>query len=263
MSHHGVPMGDHDLVAASWGEAVPVDRTHVEGAPATQGTAVCLHGFTRSGQRLQQLAERLSRGGVSALRPTLGSLWWPRSMNNPHVVANLADALTSPAGPDGTIVGSGPTVIIGHSAGAAAGCRLAADLMQRGVTVRGLVLVDGVESPTRHVARSWPAIEHLPIRVVTAPGSPCNRHGALSTWLSERVTGRFGTLVAGSTHGDVEGDAHWVYRVAGCGVSDDTTRRHVLDLVCTHAHWLLGSGSTPERWDDRADDLAIIGRAGP
>lgn len=206
-------------MSSAWPERVLIDR------PAhARAVVIALHGFTRSGRHLQHLADRLVTEEIVVVRPTLHSLWWPRSMNRHEVIEELARAI-------GPVVAELPVAIVGHSAGAAAGACLAARLIEDDVDVRGLVFADGVESPTRHIERAWPLVRALPVRMIAAPASPCNRQGALTGWLAERIDGVFGVLVADSGHGDVEGEAHAVYRIACREHSSDEVRARVLDHV--------------------------------
>lgn len=145
-------------------------------------------------------------------------------MNRRPVVAELADHLRP-------LLDGQPLAIVGHSAGAAAGACLAAHLIETGVEVSGLVFVDGVESPTRHVSNAWSSISACDLRVVAAPASPCNRNGELVRWLTPRMVGEFGVEVAGSGHGDIEGEPHRVYRLACRDHSSDETRARVMHHV--------------------------------
>lgn len=179
-------------------------------------------------------------------------------MNRPGVIDALARVIRP-------IIGDLDVVIVGHSAGAAAGARLAAALLTSGASVRGLVFADGVENPTRHIEHAWPTVGALPVRMVAAPASACNREGALTHWLGSRLDGVFGVLIADSGHGDVEGEPHLVYRVACRAHSTATTRARVID----HVVWNvldefdlppLGGRSTPGL---TAADILLRGQAPP
>lgn len=215
-------------MSVAWPEGILIDRP-----ASSRAMVIALHGFTRRGRHLQRLAEHLVAEDLTVLRPTLRSLWWPRSMNRRPVVAELADRL-------GPVFDGQPIAIVGHSAGAAAGACLAARLIEAGTEVSGLVFVDGVESPTRHVANAWSSIRACDLRVVAAPPSPCNRHGELVRWLVPRMVGPFGIEIAHSGHGDVEGESHRVYRLACRERSTDETRARVMHHVVAATLRVIG-----------------------
>lgn len=172
------------------------------------GTVVLVHGFTRSPDAMGVLSGRCVGLGARTLRPALGSLWWPSSTNNAQHLDRLATTLL----PD--VVG--PLVVAGHSAGAAAGAWLAAGLRDRGADLRALVMVDGVESPTKLISRAWPRLGGVAVDAICAPPSRCNRHGALADWLAAQSGDLRVSCILGSGHGDIEGRPHAVYRWA-CG----------------------------------------------
>ncbi len=208
------------------------------GAPI--GTVVLLHGFTRSPRHLDLLSAGCVAAGARTLRPALGSLWWPTSTNNPAHLDRVAAAVRTQLAP-------GPVVVVGHSAGAAAGAWLAAGLLAAGVPVTRLVMVDGVESPSGLIRRAWPRLSGLAVRAVCAPPSRCNRHGALAAWLAGRDDGVDAQVdvIEGSGHGDIEGPSQAIYRWA-CG--DDGTqpaRERVLSTVMAQVIGGLASAPPP------------------
>ena len=215
-------------MTVAWPEGILIDRP-----ASSRGVVIALHGFTRRGRHLQRLAEHLVAEELTMVRPTLRSLWWPRSMNRRPVVVELADRLRP-------LLDGQPIAIVGHSAGAAAGACLAARLIETGTAVRGLVFVDGVESPTRHVSNAWSSISACDLRVVAAPPSPCNRHGELVRWLVPRMDGPFGVEIADSGHGDVEGDPHRIYRLACHDRSSGETRARVMHHVVAATLRVIG-----------------------
>lgn len=235
----------------AWREDIVTDRPD-----DARAAVIALHGFTRSAGALQRLADALVGERLAVIRPTLASLWWPRSMNRRVIIEQLAAAVRP-------LLDDRPVAIVGHSAGAAAGARLAGQLIAAGLPMRGVVFVDGVENPTRHIAAAWPTISECAVRAVAAPPNPCNRHGALTTWLTDRLVGEFGIEIAGSTHGDIEGEEHRIYRLA-CGASADAaTRARVLDHVVWHTLGNLalpsvGGRTTPAR---RLADRILVGNA--
>ena len=187
---------------------------------------VLLHGFTRSPAALQDLSDRCVAMGARTLRPALGSLWWPTSTNNSGHLTRIADELLP-------MLGQGPVVVAGHSAGASAGAWIAAELLAGSADVRSLVCIDGVESPTHLIRRSWERLASVSVRAVCAPPSRCNRQGALAAWLEMQERAAEIVIIPGSGHGDIEGASQGIYRWA-CG--DDPHQpagQQVRDLVVT------------------------------
>ncbi len=129
----------------------------------------------------------------------------PVLMNSRSHLDHIADRLTD----SGRM--TGPVVIVGHSAGAAAGSWIAPRLVEGGVDVCGLVYVDGNDSPNHLIEKAWPRLESLPIRAVMAPPSPCNRDGQLTQLLESRRPGSV-EIIPGAGHGDIEMLGAAVYR---------------------------------------------------
>jgi pimeloyl-ACP methyl ester carboxylesterase len=173
------------------------------------GTVVLLHGFARSPEHLGLLSSACVAVGARTLRPALGSLWWPTSTNNAAHLDRVGESLRQNLAP-------GPVVVVGHSAGAAAGAWLAAGLLAAGATVPALVMVDGVESPSGLIRRAWPRLAGISVRAVCAPPSRCNRQGALASWLAGQDGDVEVMTIEGSGHGDIEGPSQAIYRWA-CG----------------------------------------------
>lgn len=194
---------------------------------------VALHGFTRRPVDLQKLADACAGRGLATLRPGLGSFWWPSSMNNAGYLSRLALHYSDR-------LGNRPCVVVGHSAGTAAGSWLGAELRRRGVDVRGFVYVDGNESPTRLLARAWPAICDLPVRAVCAPPSRCNRQGQLASWLEGQSGDIVIDVIEGSGHGDIEGDTAPVYRWACGNDSAQDVRTLVMDQTLAYVEEVVG-----------------------
>jgi pimeloyl-ACP methyl ester carboxylesterase len=131
-------------------------------------------------------------------------------------------------------------VVVGHSAGAAAGARLAARWVGHGVDVRGIVMVDGNDSPNGLIWASWPSLDGIGVRGVLAPPSPCNREGRLQRFLDERRPG-CAVVIPGSGHGDIEQVDSAVYRWA-CGDASTVETRHAVLTAALDAvdHLLTG-----------------------
>ncbi len=207
---------------------------------AAVGTVVLLHGFTRSPRHLDDLSSRCVSMRARTLRPALGSLWWPTSTNNAAHLDRVSEALQQRLMP-------GPVVVVGHSAGAAAGAWLAAGLRSAGAPVTRLVMVDGVESPSGLIRRAWPRLRGVPVHAVCAPPSRCNRQGALAAWLRDQVGDVEVETIEGSGHGDVEGPSQAIYRWACGDDGEQPSRQLVLAAVMAQVAAGLASAATPDR----------------
>jgi len=185
-------------------------------------TVVALPGFTRGPGHLDRLARAVNDVGLPCVRPALAPRWMPILYMSRSRLRDVARRLV-----DG---GVSSAVIVGHSAGAAAGTYLAAYLRDIGVDVRGLVLVDGVDSPNHLIASSLPQLHDVPVAAILAPPSPCNRNGALQRSLLD-VPGVQVAVIDGAGHGDIEGAGRGVYRRACGDTSDADTADAVLRSV--------------------------------
>lgn len=196
-------------VPVTW--SVPTHRS-------TRGTVLLHHGFTRHPRHLDGLAAALAEAGLACVRPHLGSLR-RSSVDATFVTAltlALAAMLEDPAElpqrlPSHEGAGSGTALVIaGHSVGAARAVHGAAVLAARGGPVRpaGLVLLDGVDSPTRLIAAALPALGGIPLLQVSGPPTRCNRHGALARVIAGGRSGYLGVTVVAGGHGDAEGEPH-------------------------------------------------------
>lgn len=196
---------------------------------------VAVHGFTRGPQHLEILARACNDQGWACVRPAAAPRWAPVLMNAASLLSRIATRL-APRLEDR------PVVVVGHSAGAAAGSWITADLLDAGVDVRGIVMVDGNDSPNHLILRAMPRLGALPIRGVLAPPSPCNRHGRLQAYLDEHRPGST-TVIPGSGHGDIEMEPSSVYRRA-CGDDSSLETRHlVLAAVIADVDALLGTAA--------------------
>lgn len=199
---------------------------------APSATVIAMHGFTRAPIHLTALAHACATAGLACIRPALAPRWAPVLMARPTHLDDAADGLignleTLPS----------PVVVVGHSAGAAAACWIAArwsrqstgpDDLTAGPRVAGIVLVDGVEAVTGLIRRSLPDLADVPMTALTADPGPCNRHGALARFLEEARPGVVVRL-PGSCHGDIEGEDRAIYRLACREQSTERMRRQVID----------------------------------
>jgi hypothetical protein len=158
------------------------------------------------------------------VRPGIAAFSWSHSNNNPAFLSSVARRLA-------TGLPEGPVVVAGHSAGAASGAWIAAEMRDLGVDVRRLVMIDGVENPTGLIRRCWPRLSEIQIRALLAPPSRCNREGRLGEWLAEQSGDIECVLIPDSGHGDIEGGSESIYRWACGDDSSAATRRLVMDTA--------------------------------
>ncbi len=186
-------------------------------------TVIALHGFTRGPQHLAALAHACEQQGWSCLRPKVASRWFSVRMNSRRHLDRLAVELIR-------VCAGQQVVIVGHSAGTAAGSWIAMRMVEAGVDLRGLVYVDGNDSPNHLLEKAWPSLESVRIRGVLAPPSPCNRQGRLQSFLAVNRPGEY-VVIPGSGHGDIEIDDSAVYRRACGDQSTPETKAAVLAAV--------------------------------
>ena len=191
-------------------------------------TVLALHAFTRGPQHLSAFADACRREGWTCVRPAMAPRWLPVLSNSRRHIAQVARRLVA----SGRL--AAPVVIVGHSAGAAAGACMTPILQSAGIDVVGLVFVDGNDSPNHLIERNWPQLADIPIRAVMAPPNPCNRHGRLTEYLDGRRPGST-LIVPGSGHGDLEMLGAGVYRRA-CGdrsgpLQWQVVQREVIDAI--------------------------------
>lgn len=196
---------------------------------------LALHGFTRGPQHLATFSEACARRGWSCVRPNVAPRWLPILMNDRHHLDRLARRLIT----TGRL--AGPVVIVGHSAGAASGTWIAPRLIDAGIEVRGLVYVDGNDSPNHLIERAWKDVTRIPIRAVMAPPNPCNRQGRLTSFLQARRPGSV-LVVPGAGHGDIEMTGAAVYRRACADRSGPTQWAAVKKAVLACIGELLEAG---------------------
>jgi pimeloyl-ACP methyl ester carboxylesterase len=151
------------------------------------------------------LAWRCQSLGLRTYRPAISS-FGRRGINSGAAVRDLADLVAELPG-----LKTYPGIVLaGHSAGAAVAAEMSGRLASLGIRIAGLIFIDGVDNRAamvRHMVEdgavpSWPRV-----LLVDAEPSRCNRRGALSRMLLERVPAVGGWRVHGAGHGDVE---RWV-----------------------------------------------------
>lgn len=195
-------------------------------------TVVALHGFTRAPRHLASFSEACQRQGWNCVRPAVAPRFLPVLMNSRSHLDHLAERLVD----SGRLAGQ--VVIVGHSAGAASGSWIAPRLIDRRVDVRGLVYVDGNDSPNHLIEQALPRLDSLPIRAVMAPPSPCNRQGRLSRLLEARRPGSV-EIIPGAGHGDIEMLGAAVYRRV-CKDTSEVGEWHVVQAAVVRAvEWIL------------------------
>ena len=196
---------------------------------------IALPGFTRGPRNLQRLSDACVASGFACVRPVIAPRWFPIAYMHRARLRGIAQRLAEDC--------REPVVIAGHSAGAAAGCFLAVCLRDRGVDVRGVVLIDGVDSPNHLIAKNLPGLADVRIAAVLSPPSPCNRQGALGRFLESYPHVRVVT-VAGAGHGDIEGAGIGIYARACKDASRPQTADEVLHHVVQAIAWCGGESTT-------------------
>lgn len=156
-------------------------------------TVLLWHGFMRSPRHVAAMIQRLEREGLAVMAPHVRG---PIAMNRAAPALRAVGALldSSPAS----------VVIVAHSAGAALGAWAARSLppIQR----CGLVLADGTDNLVQGFMRTLPVLRGMPVSLVDAEPSPCNRHGALTRQILAAHDRVQAVRVPGAGHGDFERD---------------------------------------------------------
>ncbi len=195
--------------------------------PATTPTGVVFlqHGFGRSAARLDDLARSVSARGLVVVAPDLAS-FGACSINEAATRAAVADLLDG-QGPDDlqasadrarSAAGLPPAalpsgvVLAGHSAGGAlataAASRLVTDprdAVRR--RVRGVVLLDPVETGDAAMAGALPALRGTSILTVSSPAGACNASGSGTAALVASRPGVVGVRLPSGCHCDAEADS--------------------------------------------------------
>lgn len=181
---------------------------------------VLFAGFTRPASALDALATELQRAGFVTEQPVLCRRWWPLDYMSKRRQQSVAHSLRARF-PSATFL------LVGHSAGAAAACGVAEFL---GPAVRGLVFIDGVDSPRRGIER-YLSGSHAPIVALCGAAGSCNRHGALC----DHLAGMTGIAVVPNPwmpHGAIEPPGTVVYeRACRCTVTKEQHARALTEAV--------------------------------
>lgn len=191
---------------------------------------VLLPGFSRQAEHTAAMADLCRERGWTAVPVTLAPrALAPIYMSTTRLRAVARDIVRSSSG--------SPVVVVGHSAGASAGCFISAFLRGK-ADVRGLVMADGVDSPNGLIRRYLPDLSSLRVSAVFADASPCNRNGKLENEIGAYPWVRY-VHVLGARHGDFEGNGIAIYtRVCGDRSTPDTSRRFRDELV-RQVEWVL------------------------
>lgn len=203
---------------ARWG----MDADHV---------AVLLPGFTRQPEDLAVFAEVCRETGWRVISPSLAPRALPFLYMLPTRLRRIASSIAKDSG-------ELPIVLVGHSAGASAACFLAKELVTAGCHVRGVVLVDGVDSPNHLIRRYLPSVRGVRVAAVFAPPSPCNRNGMLAQDITAYPWVR-SELVPGAGHGDFEGDGIGIYRRMCKDTSTPQVAQDFRATVLASMEWAL------------------------
>ena len=189
--------------------------------------AIVFPAFTRAARDLAGFVEKLADVGFDARAITLAPRVLPTHYCYRRHLRAVANSICD-ANPDR------PIIMMGHSAGAAAATYVAQQLMSLGGDIRGVVLIDGVDSPNHLIAKSLPRLDRVNIGAVLTSPSPCNRQGLLGRYLAAYPQVRV-IQVPGAGHGDIEGGTSSLYRrVCGDAQNPDTVMRFqstVIDMA--------------------------------
>ena len=178
----------------------------------TKPVAIVFPAFTRSATDLSEFAATLRNHGFEATAVTLAPKAFP-------VLYCVKSHLDSIAAEISRKYAHRSVVLLGHSAGASAAAYVASVLRGSLVELRGVVFIDGVDSPNRLIATSLPSLEGISIGAVLAPPSACNRKGALQKFLADFPRVHV-VVIPGTGHGDIEGGDKKIYSWA-CGDNSD------------------------------------------
>lgn len=189
--------------------------------------AIVFPAFTRCAADLGGFTTELRTHGFEASAVTLAPKVFP-------VLYCVKSHLDAVAGEIAQKYAHRSVVLLGHSAGAAAAAYVASVLRKSLVQIRGVIFIDGVDSPNRLIAKSLPSLEGYSIGAVLAPPSPCNRRGALQKFLTGFPRADV-AVIPGAGHGDIEGGDKKIYRLACGDRSDAVTAERFTTAVISMA----------------------------
>lgn len=178
----------------------------------TKPVAIVFPAFTRSATDLSEFAATLRNHGFEATAVTLA----PKAFPVLYCVKSHLDSIAAKIARE---YAHRSVVLLGHSAGASAAAYVASVLKGSLVDLRGVVFIDGVDSPNRLIATSMPSLEGISIGAVLASPSACNRKGVLQKFLADFPRVHV-VVIPGAGHGDIEGGDKKIYRWA-CGDKSD------------------------------------------
>ncbi len=218
-----------------------------------------MHGFARGPRVLDELVADLVAAGARVVRPHIRSFKRKSGMTDPGFIAAAAEASLT------VLRGTGPLVLIGHSAGGASAAHAAGHLIAQGVAIEGVVLVDPNEGMSPMLVPALPAIvakDVRALRLAAAEPGRCNRQGLTPRLVAEEVPGFVGLRMVGGTHCEIEGTAADVVCRRLCGGASDPQRSARLRALITA--WVLGLAAGDGRGlpgDALYDDLIDQGYA--
>jgi pimeloyl-ACP methyl ester carboxylesterase len=218
-----------------------------------------MHGFARGPRVLDELVDELVAAGVRVVRPHIRSFKRKAGMTDPGFIAAAAEAALT------VLRGSGPLVVMGHSAGGAGAAHAAGHLIAQGVVVAGVVLVDPNEGMSPMLIPALPAIvakDARALRLAVAEPGRCNRQGLTPRLVADEVPGFVGLRMVGGTHCEIEGAAADLVCRGLCGGASDPQRSARLRALITG--WVLGLSAGDARGlpgDALYDDLVSQGYA--
>lgn len=218
-----------------------------------------MHGFARGPGVLDELVDDLTAAGCRVVRPRIKSFARGGGMTDPAFIAAAAESALA------VLPGSGPLVVVGHSAGGAGAAHAAGHLATREVAVSGLVMIDPNEAMTPMLLPALPSIindDERVVRVVAAEPGRCNRQGLTPRLVARQVPGSVVLRMVGGTHCEIEGSAADLVCRGLCGGASDPVRAARLRALVTA--WVLGLAAGDERGlpgDAAYDELINAGHA--
>lgn len=233
------------LAPAADGRTLPEVDAFIDAPAEPRGRVILFHGFGRGPAALDRLAEHLAAAGLWVMRPHLRSKPAKGGMNDRDVMTSLGFAAAACA-PE-----AGPLAIVGHSAGGAVAMQAAGALVEAGVELKGVVLVDSNGSIPTIMDPSLRTLSSagVPVRTVAAAPGRCNRKAQIARWLGEQDLGFVGVGLTTGMHCDAEDEkADLACRVL-CGGSVDPANAAIVRALTTG--WTVG-------WIDGTDNPDLL-----